>query len=55
MKNWGSYIVTMIGYGLIGYIMGTHYHLDAWDTFTLVFWITVIQSLIKFINEIVEY
>ena len=55
MKRWGSHIVSVIGYFVIGCIMGKWYNLLYWDAFTLMVWVLFIQWLVKFIQEVIEY
>ena len=55
MKKWGSFIVDLITYWSIGFIMSRYYNIHGWDIFYLMATFIIIQSIMKFIKEIVEY
>ena len=54
MKKWGSRVVDVMGYSMIGYTM-SRYGLSGWDIFNLTLTILFIQWFAEFIKEVVEY
>jgi len=54
MKKWGSYVVDGIGYFIIGWIMDG-YGVHGLSAGMLMLWILLIQRVVSFIKEIVEY
>lgn len=52
--KWGSWIINLIEYFIIGWVMGK-YGLSAWESIQLLLLIMSIQGVMNFIKEIVEY